>query len=56
MENKKKIIPWIIIVVLLIVISGILIWYFNKPKTLEVIEDYPQVEGSIGIEEIICKI
>lgn len=57
MENKKKYIPWVIFIVVLIISSIYIIWYFNKPKKLDVIEDFPPtVEGALTKEEVICRI
>lgn len=56
MENYKKYIPWIVIVSILIFASIFIIWYFNRPPKLDIIEDYPNVEDALAIDEIICKI
>ncbi len=57
MENKKKYIPWIILIIVLVIISICIIWYFYRPQKLDVIEDFPPtVEGALTKEEIICRI
>lgn len=56
MENNQKYIHWIIFIIVLIIISISIIWYFRKPKKLDIIENIPYVEGLLIIEEVICKI
>lgn len=56
--NIKKYLIWIVLVVILIIASVYIIWYFNHPKLeIEVMDELQIIQtANLNSEEVICRL